>query len=905
MNAFSMLGDLDWWQKLLTIVDAIPKLIFLLYTCVASAVDAMQLLVRRLCGLDLYINNAGEVVRDQDPLTEFINGILGIGDTSGAMQALNTTFWSLTIFALILLSLTTIVAIIKSHYNEDVGKTSPAKILYGAFKSILTFFIVPAAVVIGLQLSSLLLRTLDDITAGTTDSATIDGIYGSNNRQRFAPYTSGYEGDTFSSYGGYDMFGIGQPATNSPISGQLFRAAAYNCNRFRTGGYTLDNINGDGPSMSMGGLFGQGPSYDAAADKLEYVAYQVDYAFMNNLQLSSPYNYNILKGYANNTENGARIAHLEFAFDRSLDSFSKYDVAFVWVYYDLWNFNFIVGFAGAISAFGIMISIIIGLMMRLIKSAAMFLIYPPLLGLAPMDDFKAFKSWSNEFIKQILSAFGAIVGLNLLFLILPYVQQISFFDIGLLDAIVNCVFLITGLIMAKDFISMVAGFVGGGDVFSTGEGSKGQVAKTMGTGVKMAVGAGAAVTAAGLAPAMLATRIGLRQHAKKRIKAQNEASEAISNYNESELNYNTKLAETEGKWNSGAWQKDDEYFKRKRAADSGLDLLYHSEYHRLKAAHPGYSKDKLNEMANSVVQNELYSRGVDLKQDYTDTMTGAEKTDMDSKKTAMEDAVANARGKRRTQFQDWAYGKSTTGKTKASRWLGRKLSKGRAADLADMASEEGRKDLTENLSSRAHARAERNYLNDDGSSDRKARWAMTNNILAQTLSPSKLFMKDVSANLNVDKLAGQFKTLTRQVLGKDAQGNDAIKSKHFDPAAYKEKKTAEGIFAEEATKLGYTKGSIDFKKYVDGRMSDYNRRLAKEAGKEMARAFREAFGPVFTGSNRGTGETKYAGEKLQQQQLKATTAQTEATKKQSDKIDDLIKTMESFIKSAGGGGGTP
>ena len=890
MNAFSMLGDLGWWEGIVTIVDAIPKLVYLLYTCVASAVDAMQLLVRRICGLDLYFNNQGQVIRDQDPLTEFINGILGIGDTAGAMQALNTTFWSLTIFALILLSLTSIVAIIKSHYNEDVGKTSPAKILYGAFKSILTFFIVPAAVVIGLQLSGLLLRTLDDITAGTADAETVSGIYGSNNLTKFKPYVSNYDDDGFSSYSGYDMFGWGQPATNSPISGQLFKAAAYNCNRFRAEGYTLDNINGDGPSMSMGGLFGQGPSYEAAADKLEYVAYQVDYAFINNLQLSSSYDYNTLKANANDTENGARIRHLEFAFDRSLDSFSKYDIAFVWVYYDLWNFNFIVGFAGAVSAFGIMISIIIGLMMRLIKSAAMFLIYPPLLGLAPMDDFKAFKSWSNEFIKQILSAFGAIVGLNLLFLILPYVQQVSFFNHSLLDAIVNCVFLITGLIMAKDFISMVAGFVGGGDVFSTGDGAKGQVAKTMASGVKKAVGAGAAVTAVGLAPAMLATRIGLRQHAKKRIKAQNEASEAVTNYN-------TKLAETENKWNSGAWQKDDEYFKRKRAADSGLDLLYHSEYHRLKAAHPGYSKDKLNQMANTVVQNELYSRGVDLKQDYTDTMTGAEKT-------TMENAVANARGKTRTNIQDWAYKKSTTGKTKASRWLGGKLSKGRSADLADMASEEGRKSLSEDLLGVAHKRAERNYLNDDGSSDGKARRAMLGNWAAQSLSPSKIFAKDVSASLNVDKLAGQFKTLSLQVLGKDEHGNDAIKSKHFDPSAYKEQESARGKFENEATKLGYSKGSDEFKKYIDGRMADYNRQLAQNAGKEMARVFRDSFGSIFSGSNRGSGAPNIAGEKLQKAQLKATEAQTEATKKQGEKIDKLIQTMESFIKSSGGGSGT-
>lgn len=859
MNAFSMLGDLDWWQKLLTIVDAIPKLIFLLYTCVASAVDAMQLLVRRLCGLDLYINNAGEVVRDQDPLTEFINGILGIGDTSGAMQALNTTFWSLTIFALILLSLTTIVAIIKSHYNEDVGKTSPAKILYGAFKSILTFFIVPAAVVIGLQLSSLLLRTLDDITAGTTDSATIEGIYGSNNRQRFAPYTSGYEGDTFSSYGGYDMFGIGQPATNSPISGQLFRAAAYNCNRFRTGGYTLDNINGDGPSMSMGGLFGQGPSYEAAADKMEYVAYQVDYAFINNLQLSSPYDYNTLKANANDTENGARIRHLEFAFDRSLDSFSKYDIAFVWVYYDLWNFNFIVGFAGAISAFGIMISIIIGLMMRLIKSAAMFLIYPPLLGLAPMDDFKAFKSWSNEFIKQILSAFGAIVGLNLLFLILPYVQQISFFDIGLLDAIVNCVFLITGLIMAKDFISMVAGFVGGGDVFSTGDGAKGQVAKTMGTGIKAAVGAGAMVTKAGLLPASVAFRGGKALAAKRRVKRLNEAKDAIDKYENRESAY---TADPE------VWKKDSDFVKEQMKAKGIKDIgkKFSTVRKNLKKIDPSLKGKDLEEaVAKTVADAELSGVTVDRN------------TYLAGTKAHMEKAVKKSR-----------FG-----------FAGKMHNK----DQEKLGTEEGREELKESIDKRITKKAERNYINTDGTASGKGAGIFALNTLSQAFGPLKLFAKDISANLNVDKLAGQFKTLSLQARGKDAQGNDAFKSRSFNP---NEKKEAREKFEKMATDQGYTKGTADFDNFVNKNLRRYYKEQSQELASAIQRGFQKALGgTVLSGANIPSGETKYAGEKLQQQQLKATTAQTEATKKQSDKIDDLIKTMESFIKSAGGGGGTP
>lgn len=860
MNAFSMLGDLDWWQKLLTIVDAIPKLIFLLYTCVASAVDAMQLLVRRLCGLDLYINNAGEVVRDQDPLTEFINGILGIGDTSGAMQALNTTFWSLTIFALILLSLTTIVAIIKSHYNEDVGKTSPAKILYGAFKSILTFFIVPAAVVIGLQLSSLLLRTLDDITAGTTDAATIDGIYGSNNRQRFAPYTSGYEGDTFSSYSGYDMFGIGQPATNSPISGQLFRAAAYNANRFRTGGYT----SGDLASMSMDSLFGQGPSYEAAADKMEYVAYQVDYAFINNLQLSSSYDYNTLKANANDTENGARIRHLEFAFDRSLDSFSKYDIAFVWVYYDLWNFNFIVGFAGAISAFGIMISIIIGLMMRLIKSAAMFLIYPPLLGLAPMDDFKAFKSWSNEFIKQILSAFGAIVGLNLLFLILPYVQQISFFDIGLLDAIVNCVFLITGLIMAKDFISMVAGFVGGGDVFSTGDGAKGQVAKTMGTGVKMAVGAGAGVIAAGVGIVAAADRLWQRHDAKNTLKNLNTKKSTLSQDVETkqedleiaENQENIARANAESKW-----QNNNRFIIDAKA-----------------------SKDKHLEKTLEDARNAAYKKAKD-----------AGKSDFEANREASEAAYAAADKELESKDVTWRKKKKSFIDSDSAVQTAVSDTQSKRVALSDAQNE--LEEINKDIKNTAHD----NYLNEDGSSDKDARRAMARNIAAQSLGPLKLFAKDISANLNVDKLAGQFKTLALQATGRDAQGNEAIKSKEYTPKKYKGEGEARDLLGKQAEALGYAKGSADYNNYINSRMAAYEEKLERATQKAIERAISNAYSPLRAGENRGTGAPNLAGEKLQKEQLKATQAQTETTKKQSDKIDKLIETMESFVKKAGGG----
>ena len=113
----------------------------------------------------------------------------------------------------------------------------------------------------------------------------------------------------------------------------------------------------------------------------------------------------------------------------NLKSFTKYNVTAIWFFYNLWQFNFIVAFGGGITILGLLLSIIIGLMSRLIKGVALFMIYPPLLGLAPLDNFKAFKSWGTNMLQQVLMVFGSILGMNLMMLIIPYIQNISFFNI--------------------------------------------------------------------------------------------------------------------------------------------------------------------------------------------------------------------------------------------------------------------------------------------------------------------------------------------------------------------------------------------------------------------------------------------------------------------------------------------
>lgn len=506
----SLLNDAsNFWGKIASIIDIIPKLVYFMFAALTSGVDAMQALVRKLAGLDKYwqVTAGGDtnMVAGQDPLTEFVYGILGVGNSAPMYKALNTVFWSLAIFGLIMLVVATMIAIIKSHYNEDAGATSPWKYIYTAIKAILTFAITPVVVVLGFQLASFALRTLDQIVAGSADAGAIEGMYGADVVQLFdsgkvAGYTQDY-------YAHYDFFGAQEVTSSSPFSGMLFKAAGYSSNRARNGQLTLAHFNGgeyegeDVTGFKVSGiqvfLNGNVASNLSEAEKLEYAATQVDYAFQMCLTFKTPAKYSDWK---DNVDEAVRIWSVtDLWMSSNIKGFSKFNVSAVWMFYDLWQFNYIVGFAGVFASFGIMVSIVFGLMTRLIKGAALFLIYPALLGLAPLDDFKAFKDWRGQFMKNVLMTFGAILGMNLLLLILPYVQNIEFFQWGVLNAIINVVLMVVGLNMAKDFINIVNGFVGGDDALSTGEGMKGKAWESIkqgaGTTLKAGKIAGAPIAA--------------------------------------------------------------------------------------------------------------------------------------------------------------------------------------------------------------------------------------------------------------------------------------------------------------------------------------------------------------------------------------------------------------------------
>lgn len=522
MNNISLLaiGIKDWF---ISILDNIPRVIYFFFAAFTSGIDALQCIIRKLAGLDTFwtsnvggvageggsttINSNTNAVFGKDPLTEFIYGTLGIGDSSVAYKALNTVFISLSIFALIVLAITTMVAMIKSHYSEEYQNTNPWKYIYTAIKSVLTYAILPVVVVIGLQLSGLILRTLDNITAGTSNEKVVS-VFG-NNVATTKFEKSKVPGTDKEYYSRYDFFGAGTATTSQTFGGMLFNAAAYSSNRARGFNvHVLDNPQKISTSQAAKtGIFAQSScanysKLSSDEEKQDYLAYQIDFAFANNIGLKQRLTVTNLTNWFSNVRYYRSTDFVGFGSTAFISSFSKYNIPMVWMFYDLWQFQFIVAFGGGASILGLILSIIIGMMTRLIKGAVLFLLYPPVLSIAPLDNFKAFKSWGSEFMKQILLAYGTVVGFNLLMIVLPLVQNISWFGpgMGVIDALINMIILIVGLLMTKDIIALVGGFVGSGSAAEEGEKYKSQVAGAVKTGFSASATIGGGVVRAGLAP---------------------------------------------------------------------------------------------------------------------------------------------------------------------------------------------------------------------------------------------------------------------------------------------------------------------------------------------------------------------------------------------------------------------
>ena len=525
----------DWIGEFVKeLFNLIPKLVYLLYTSLISLVDLFQLLFRKLAGLDVYYVDGVPI--GGDLVTNFIQGILGIRVGYGGSDyvdnidysALSTVFWAFVIFGLVICFVSTLIAIIKSHYSyNEKSVKGPLPIVATAGKAVINMVAVPIIIVLGLWLSQAILTALDDITS--TGSSDIVALYGADKEELLKPVQYKQNNETYETYIYYDMFGFTGSifynslaesvysdetlarvaARSQTFSGSMFKVAAYNANRIRTKEYVNEDTNtvneyvtGFGGGIIGGrGALSLFENYDQNTnDPIENAATMVDTAFANFLHLDHMYLLHYFSTVADSGAGAESIAKNLLSVERyfcnlttlQVSSFSKFNVGLVWYYYNLWSFNFIVGFGSIIVCIVIFINVIIGLMTRFFMCLVLFFVMPPLAGLMPLDGGKAFGTWRESFMRQVLMAYGAVVGMNLILILLPFVNQIDFFNIKIADLIVQTFFIIVGLITIKTAISVLSGIIGAEDANKAGDAINKEVGGVAAKAFSKTVGAFAA-----------------------------------------------------------------------------------------------------------------------------------------------------------------------------------------------------------------------------------------------------------------------------------------------------------------------------------------------------------------------------------------------------------------------------
>lgn len=465
--AFGLAEKLQKWFTGLSgaLLSIFPKIFYSLCTLIFSIMDILQVLIRKVAGLDRvwytisdYQNVEGGLAQGGgttgDIAYNLINNIL-----LGESPILSNVFWSLIILGFILLFLTTLVAILRSEYATlDSKSSSKGKIIGQSLKAIASFAIVPIVAVFGMYLSGIILQAID---SATTMNSIPPGIESSQNLFKDETLNNGNK--SYINYIFYFEYKI--PTSSTPISGQIFTAAAYKANRIRFYSKFQENLSKPGVN---GGLF-DSSNQNISANLLDN-CFANGYILKSPITLSSePFKDDYLFPLGKGNPFFSNAAPEPFT------QFDKNNVSLVWYYYDLFSFDFIVCLGALVVAAKILIDLVFGLMKRLFELVVLFLIAAPMASLMPLDDGAALTNWRKRFISKAIGTYAPILGLNLFFIVLPEFTRIQFFGIPILDTIANMILIIVGLLMIKDLVSMMAELVGGDDTLKSGSDLSGQV----------------------------------------------------------------------------------------------------------------------------------------------------------------------------------------------------------------------------------------------------------------------------------------------------------------------------------------------------------------------------------------------------------------------------------------------
>ena len=173
------------------------------------------------------------------------------------------------------------------------------------------------------------------------------------------------------------------------------------------------------------------------------------------------------------------------------------DASVVSQYYKIRSLDFFVGILGGLVILVMFVMSAITFIQRIFDIVFLYIISPISIATIPTDDGVRFKQWKEMMIGKVLGAYGIILAMNLFFIIIPQVQQITFFENSFKNGIVQILFLIGGAFAVTKANIVVANLTGS----SAGSSETRELIANMRTGKNITRAVGA--TALGVGGAIL------------------------------------------------------------------------------------------------------------------------------------------------------------------------------------------------------------------------------------------------------------------------------------------------------------------------------------------------------------------------------------------------------------------
>lgn len=422
---------------------AIGKLLF-------WVIDLLQTVFRKLAGLDTIWMNGEQA--DGDILLSIFRS-----------QVVVDTLISVTVFAVALVIVATIVQMVRTEYTTEGSKNSKEGILGQALKSLVMFILIPVVCFFGIRVSNYLLQAVDYATSS----------------------------------GG-----------SQSISGAIFNASTIDANK------VVNETDGEHEfsDLTIGGILDWVLPNTNGAKGVKYNDNGAIMKFEETLKSNQSDNTKARQ------EIGKKIDQLMAMNKSSAKKFGSAgygegvnptgeiyygNIAAVRYFYDMGEINFLILYVGAFLVLQALFNASMGLVVRMYKATALFVIAPAAIGLQPLDGGNAYKSWKKSFLSTVLAAYGVIVALNIFFVVAGVVSQIelwnpkgSFINYGL-NKFMQALFIVVGATQIKGLAKTMGDLIGGADAMSEGASATGDATKLVGSVAKVGVGAAVAGKAIG------------------------------------------------------------------------------------------------------------------------------------------------------------------------------------------------------------------------------------------------------------------------------------------------------------------------------------------------------------------------------------------------------------------------